>query len=253
MPATREAPPAVAAQQPRRRRRPADEPAAYSRRSAARVARAVGRGPPVVPRAQHPQRAALRAGPCARPRSGRAATRSRRRGTARTGRRPASRRRDDHAATQPTTSDDDEDGRRVGGRATRPACPRSRPGRRRSSTGRAGVGSPPWRAELRDRRLRRRTPWTTSPPGTCSASCTPRVVGRRPGHRAAARAPAGVHRRQAHRAARAAGRRRRPGDRRRPRRQDHLPRPGPAGRLPDRPAARPRAASSTTCAGSRRR
>ena len=34
--------------------------------------------------------------------------------------------------------------------------------------------------------------------------------------------------------------RRRAGHRRRPRRQDHLPRPRPAGRLPDRPAARPR-------------
>ena len=67
-----------------------------------------------------------------------------------------------------------------------------------------------------------------------------RVVDGGAGHRAAARAPAGLHRRQAHRAPRAAGRRRRPGARRRPGRQDHLPRPGPAGRLPDRAAARPR-------------
>ena len=61
-------------------------------------------------------------------------------------------------------------------------------------------------------------------------------------HGAAARAPADLHRRQAHRAARAAGRqRRRAGHRRRPRRQDHLPRPRPDRGLPDRPAARARA------------
>ena len=32
---------------------------------------------------------------------------------------------------------------------------------------------PRGRADLRDRRLRRATPWSTSPPGTCSARCTP--------------------------------------------------------------------------------
>ncbi len=96
---------------------------------------------------------------------------------------------------------------------------------------------------VRSTREASRTPGssTTSPRGTSSARCT-RVVARRPArHRAAARAPAGLHRRQAHRAARAAARPgRRARHRRRPRRQDHLPRPRPAGRLPDRHAARPR-------------
>ncbi len=70
-------------------------------------------------------------------------------------------------------------------------------------------------------------------------------------HRAAARAPARLHRRPAHRAAGAAARRH-AGHRRRPRRQDHLPRPRPAGRLPDLRLPDP-CSSSTTSAASRRR
>ena len=60
------------------------------------------------------------------------------------------------------------------------------------------------------------------------------------GHGPAAGAPAGLHRGPAHRAPRApAGRHAR--RRRRPRRQDHVPRPRPAGGLPHREAALARA------------
>ena len=61
----------------------------------------------------------------------------------------------------------------------------------------------------------------------------------------------GLHRGQAHRAA-GAPTRRHPGHRRRPRRQDHLARPGPARRLPDRRGCPTPWTSSSTCAGSRR-
>ena len=60
--------------------------------------------------------------------------------------------------------------------------------------------------------------------------------------------PSGLHRRQAHRAGGPAARRH-AGGRRRPRRQDHLARPRPAGRLPDPQAARPGRRGRPTCAG----
>ena len=91
----------------------------------------------------------------------------------------------------------------------------------------------------------------TTTRGRCSARCTRQVVAGGGGRRAAARAPAGLHRRQAHRAARAPDRRH-AGRRRRPRRQDHLARPGPGDRLPDRPARRPRRRRRATSAASSR-
>ena len=134
---------------------------------------------------------------------------------------------------------------------------RPRPGRR-SSTGRqarraggtledGAAWTSAWPGSARTRS-------STSPPGTCSARCTPASSTAPPDDRAAPRAPARVHRGKRTEPRRASRRRRRrAGHRRRPRRQDHLPRPGPAGRLPDRPAARTTSRSSTTCAASRRR
>ena len=76
------------------------------------------------------------------------------------------------------------------------------------------------------------------------------VAGERPDTVTPPGAPLRLHRRQAHRARRAADRRH-PRHRRRPRRQDHLARPGPARRVPD-PAPSPSpSTSSATCAGSR--
>ena len=69
-------------------------------------------------------------------------------------------------------------------------------------------------------------------------------------HHPAARAPAGLHRRPPDRTPRAAPRRH-PRRRRRPRRQDHLARPRPARRLPDRPPARADRRRRRTCAASR--
>ena len=99
----------------------------------------------------------------------------------------------------------------------------------------AHVDSEPWRCAIW---ISRRGLTRRLPRGVGAAARDPRRGGRRqpPGHGDPARARVGLHRRQAHGAARAPARRH-AGHRRRPRRQDHLARPRPAGRLSDREAA----------------
>ncbi len=98
-----------------------------------------------------------------------------------------------------------------------------------------GVLSGPWTSSIW-------APSTTPRRGSASARSTPRSWPAAAGRTLLVEHPpvftCGKRTDAARASARPGGRR---GDRRRPRRQDHLPRPRPAGRLPDRATARPRA------------